>query len=136
MKILKFSIISLLVAIVASISIFTFLNLSEETKAYEDITTSQYTEKINDGDSFFVYFYSPQCAYCKKASPLLNRKLKNSHIACYGIDTSVEENKDHALFNSINLNEIPALIKYENGKEVKRIISDLSQKDIDNFFEN
>lgn len=88
-----------------------------EDPNYQNIILPQTLEEmLANGEDATVYFYSPLCPYCVKTTPLI-------------AELAQELNKEIYLFNLLEfdhgwdeyqLEAIPTLIEYKNGKETKR----------------
>ena len=75
-----------------------------------------------------VDFWAPWCAPCKMVAPTLNdiaeEQKGNITIAKVNVD------KQQALAQKYNIRNIPTMIFFENGKEVKRIMGVKPKKSI------
>ncbi|GKV57106.1 hypothetical protein NCCP2222_30530 [Sporosarcina sp. NCCP-2222] len=75
-------------------------------------------EKIKSGDPVTAYFFSPECPYCMKMTPILMPIAKDKGIHVYQYNL-LEFEKESAPYG---IESWPALIQYENGKEVGRLV--------------
>ncbi|GIN12951.1 hypothetical protein J26TS2_28180 [Shouchella clausii] len=86
-------------------------------------------EKLEAGEDAVVYFFSPTCQYCKKATPKL-------------MDVAGEEDIHIDQFNVLEYDDsaygieyTPTLIYFEDGKEVDRIVGDHTEDEFRDFLE-
>ncbi|WP_128895420.1 thioredoxin family protein [Longirhabdus pacifica] len=103
---------------------------------YQDISMEQYQEKINNKESFVIYVYSPECSHCQEFKPTLNTAIEDNEIEIIALNTNVEENKDEAFFQQIQLQSIPALLHYENGVEFNRAVGTLTEEQLYAFLQD
>ncbi|QTD42864.1 thioredoxin family protein [Sporosarcina sp. Te-1] len=75
-------------------------------------------EKIKSGEPVTAYFFSPDCPYCMKMTPMLMpiAKEKGIHVYQYNM---LEYKQEAAPYG---ITGWPALIQYEDGKEVGRMV--------------
>lgn len=83
------------------------------------ILPNELEEKLENGESATIYFYSPECGYCQQTSPVIVPMAEEMDIdlELYNI---LEFNQG---WNDYNINATPTIIHFENGKEVKRLES-------------
>ncbi|MCG3088705.1 thioredoxin family protein [Sporosarcina cyprini] len=75
-------------------------------------------EKIKSGEPVTAYFFSPECPFCMKMTPKLMPIAKEMGIHVY--QYNLLEFKEEAA--PYGITGWPALIQYEDGKEVGRIV--------------
>lgn len=105
-------------------------------KNVEDVAPSK-NIRILDNKNFkpvvrsgkvLVDFWAPWCAPCKMVAPTLNEIAEeqkgNITIAKVNVD------KQQALAQKYNIRNIPTMILFDNGKEVKRIMGVKPKKSI------
>lgn len=75
----------------------------------------------NHLDNEFVYFGRPTCPHCVLLYPRLEKVAKNSNVTIHYINTDEyrEEEKLQEILNTYEINYVPYLAKFENGKIVK-----------------
>ena len=88
-------------------------------KNYSNIVLpDELMEKIESGEPVTAYFFSPDCPYCMKMTPILMPIAKDKGIHVYQYNL-LEFKKEAAPYG---ITGWPALIQYEDGKEVGRIV--------------
>ena len=81
------------------------------------LTRAQYDEQIAKGD-VLVDFYAPWCGPCKKMEPDLAKIKAEGKIKVIRIDVD----KNPELAKSFNINEIPIVYAYRDGKRLISLI--------------
>lgn len=85
---------------------------------YQNIITPDGLEdKLKEEKDVYVYFFSPTCPYCQKATPVVNDVMdaNDVHMNKYNLLEFVEG------WNKYGIQGTPTLIHYVDGKEVSRI---------------
>lgn len=85
---------------------------------YENIILPGALEKkLQNKESMFVYFFSPECVYCVDMTPILMSvgKELGVHIDQYNL-LEYEEG-----YEKYGIDGTPLLIRYEEGREVDRM---------------
>ncbi|WP_078381692.1 thioredoxin family protein [Sutcliffiella halmapala] len=81
------------------------------------ILPDQLEEKLENGETTTVYFYSPECVYCQQTSPVIVPMAEEMDInlELYNILEFEQGWADY------NIHSTPTIIHFENGKEIKRL---------------
>ena len=69
-------------------------------------------------DTVLVDFWAPWCAPCKMLAPALNDLAEEDHDNCTIAKLNVEQHQQ--LAQKYNVRNIPTMILFRDGKEVKR----------------
>lgn len=90
-------------------------------------------EKISSGESVTAYFFHPECQYCQQMTPILMPIAKEKGIHVYQFNMLEFGNESQPY----GITSWPALIHYEDGKEVSRIVGlpVNPEEDINAFFD-
>lgn len=95
-----------------------YLTNMQTNDLYENaITPNELDKELENGDKVTVYFYSPQCSFCQKTSPIVVPLAKDMSIDLKMYD--VLENEQ--AWDEYQLKGTPTIIHFENGQEVARI---------------
>lgn len=100
-------------------------NLKESTKSqlqdenYQSIILpDDLQQKLNNEESLFVYFFSPECPYCVATTPKLMPIVNELGITVYQYNI-LEFSQGWADYN---IDSTPTLVYFENGKEIDRLV--------------
>lgn len=90
-------------------------------------------EKVSSGESVTAYFFSPECQYCMKMTPILMPIAKENdiHVYQYNMLEFSQESQPYGITSW------PALVHYKDGKEVARSVGlpENPKEDIQAFFD-
>ncbi|MGV9004342.1 thioredoxin domain-containing protein [Flavobacterium sp.] len=96
--------------------------------AYVGMTVSDYQKLITSNKKVLINFSAVWCAPCKKMKPYLLKMQEEMKENIKIVRLDADENK--SLMESMNLDELPVLIIYENGKETWRNMGFISENDL------
>ena len=104
--------------------------LSDEN--YQNITTPQYLEKkLSKSGKEIVYFFHPECQYCRQMTPELMKVVKSENYAI----SQMNLQEFNELTNQYEINSWPVLAVYEDGKELARIEGYTPEENIKSFLD-
>ena len=96
------------------------------------LTPEQLAQKIQQGDNFYVYFYSPICEQCIKTEPALRQAIKDLGLKSL---VKVDVQKYADLRQTYQIQGTPTIYVYRQGKLSKGITGGFtSAADYINFF--
>ena len=84
---------------------------------FVEITLEDSLSKIDQGESFLIYYGKPNCPWCVEAIPVLNQAAKEIGILVYYVDTSKSENYSEAMFDTLIRRFQGWLLTNEEGEE-------------------
>ncbi len=79
--------------------------------------TANFDKALEKGD-MIVGFSAPWCGYCRRLRPMVEKLSEEIDIPVYGIDCD----EDEELAKRYDVETIPDLIYFKNGKPVDSII--------------
>ncbi|MFB5760512.1 thioredoxin family protein [Paenibacillus medicaginis] len=85
-------------------------------------------QKINNKESFFVYFFASDCPHCRVTTPQLMPLADQEGITLHQFNLKEFEEG----WNQYHIEFTPTLVYYENGVEKERIVGGLSETAGDN----
>lgn len=90
-------------------------------------------EKVSSGEEVTAYFFSPECQYCMKMTPILMPIAEKNEIQVYQYNM-LEFSKEAQPYG---ITSWPTLIHYKDGKEVARSVGlpESPKEDIQAFFD-
>ena len=100
----------------------------------KEITSDEYQRWVNSHAVVVVDFSATWCGPCKKLSPLLEKiaERRTNDFKLYTID--VDENPEISQRNEIEV--LPTLIWYKNGKMAKRLFGYHDEKEINQMIDD
>lgn len=94
------------------------------------ILPEELEQKLNNGESLTVYFYSPTCPHCVETTPVvvpladsLNIDLKMFNLL---------EFRDG--WDEYNIESTPTIVHFNQGKEEKRIVGEKPEQEFSQWF--
>ncbi|MGW6189295.1 thioredoxin family protein [Bacillus cereus] len=108
----------------------TLYTLSKEDKnegGYynEQISFEQLKKDLKKEKERVVYFYKDDCQYCEKITPTIVPLAKEDDISLSVLNAG----KHIEVWDEFNLEGVPTIIHFRDGKEVSRIVG-LEEKDV------
>lgn len=125
-------IIITIISIVAAISIGIVIYCSIRSITTNDciqISTGDMMSKIENHQTFTVYFYQQGCGSCVEVSGVIKSYIKNTGADIYMIDLNNTDYKNY-LANSLNIQGSPTVIRFVNGMEKARLTSTFTYEDL------
>lgn len=99
------------------------------------IDTDDLMYKIENHQTFTVYFYQQNCGACIEASEIIESYIKNSGKDIYMIDLNETNYKNYLAF-TLNIQESPTIIHFVSGEEKARLISTFTYEQLKECIEN
>ena len=97
---------------------------------YTEITTGEMMEKVENGESFVIYFFQEHCNGCEQVRPILNSYIKNSGRPIYAINLNTADYPGY-LAEVLHIQGSPTIISYKDGDEVGRLSTAFSSEELD-----
>ena len=88
-------------------------------------------EKIDSGEPVTAYFFHPECHYCMEMTPVL-MPIANEEEVKINQMNMMEFGEE--LGPKYEIESWPALVQFENGKEVGRLVGLQPEENIHEFF--
>lgn len=107
------------------------IDLLDDENYQNIILPDALTEKIQSGEPTTVYFFSPECQYCKEMTPVLMPLADQEEVEI--VQYNVLE-YDQA-WQDFAIEATPTLIHFENGQEEMRAVGALPEEEILRFFD-
>ncbi|MGC7871148.1 thioredoxin family protein [Desulfosporosinus sp. SYSU MS00001] len=129
----KVFLIIFMVGILLSVGIYSWQSQMFQKDQMTEISPDQLQQKIDKGDNFYVYFYSPTCEQCIKTEPYLKEAVKKLTVKNI---VKVDVQKYDALRKQYQIQGTPTIYVYNNHKLVKGITGGFENlEDYDKFFQ-
>ena len=85
---------------------------------YEEITYSEFQEKIKNKESFILFVGSKTCSACDRYKVTLNEIIKDYQVKVYYIDiANFDINEQREFLTIINFSSTPTTVFITNGEE-------------------
>jgi thioredoxin len=101
---------------------------TESSKKTIGITTTDYEKLIVSDKKVLINFYAKWCAPCKKMEPYILKMQTEMKDQLTILRLDADANK--TLLESMNIDGLPVIIIYENGKEIWRKIGFITEEDL------
>ncbi|HZK55241.1 MAG TPA: thioredoxin family protein [Desulfosporosinus sp.] len=108
----------LIVGICLSSGLYLWQSRIFKTVQIPDITPNQLQQRIEEGEKFYVYFYSPTCEECIKSEPKLLQAVKELMIQTI---VKVDLQKFDYLRKDLQIPGTPSIYVYNNQVLIKGI---------------
>lgn len=99
-----------------------------------NLTNKEYNEKVVNGEQpVLVDFWAPWCTYCRRISAAYDKIAEQ-----YGdkvLVSKVNIDEEPGLADQLQIEVIPTLVLFKNGKPVADIVAPESKARIENFLE-
>ncbi len=97
------------------------------------MNSGTFREVLDSGDTFLVDFWAPWCTYCRRIDAVYDTIAKER--AGKLLVAKVNIDKEAALAEDEQIEVIPTLVLYQNGKAVGSIVAPESKTMIDSFID-
>ena len=101
--------------------------------AAQQINQEHFENLIRDGKPVLVDFWAPWCGYCRRIGPAYDRLADIYQDRLEAVKINIDENPNLAEAEQIEV--IPTLVLYKNGKAVDSIVAPESQPAIAEFID-
>jgi predicted bacteriocin transport accessory protein len=107
----------------------------EKTDRLKSIVQEEFEKKIAKKETFWIYIGRPNCPDCQKFYPKLSDYLENNNLTLLYFNTKVKVSEKEAMvlfLNDLGIDEIPAILKINQGKVIK-VFDMQKEEDIKKF---
>jgi len=106
------------------------LLIEEDPKGVTDI--EGFYEKVEDGEDFYVWFYSPYCSFCHDMHDTIYDKFEEYDVNYIALNV----NQKKGFQEEQGIESVPMVAHYKDGKQVSFVIGDREDKVFDDFFKD
>ena len=96
-----------------------------------NLNNQQFNQALNEGKAILVDYWAPWCGYCRRIGPAYEKIAEE-----YGdrlIVAKVNIDEEPLLAHAQNIEVIPTLILYKDGKAVNAVVAPESKAAIEAF---
>jgi thioredoxin 1 len=97
-----------------------------------NISEQQLKQYMNEGKAVLVDYWAPWCGYCRRIAPAYEKLAEERDDIVFA---KVNIDDEPLLANSANIEVIPTLVLYKDGKAVDFVIAPNSKLAIEKFIE-
>ncbi|GAA0490876.1 thioredoxin family protein [Virgibacillus sp. MSP4-1] len=95
------------------------------------IKPDELQQSLDNGEDKTIYFYSPECPHCKKATPIVVPLTEDLGINMEKVNVLEYEEA----LRQFKIEYTPTIVRYEDGEEVKRFVGAAEEEKYRTFFE-
>jgi thioredoxin 1 len=88
-------------------------------------------KRVQNKESLFVYFFSPDCPHCVRTTPMLYPLSKQMNVDLKQLN--LMEFKQE--WTTYNIEYTPTLVYFKDGKEVERLVGENEEQKFKDFFD-
>jgi thiol-disulfide isomerase/thioredoxin len=97
----------------------------------DQVMPDELKKELDNKEDVTVYFYSPECVYCQRTTPILMPVTEDLDVEVQKMNL-LEFEDQWAVYG---IESTPTLIHYKDGKEVGRIVGQHTEEEFKAFFD-
>ncbi len=98
-----------------------------------NINEIQFRSMIQEGKVILVDFWAPWCTYCRRIAPVYDKISEQYQQQLTAVKVNIDDNG--ALAAGENVDVIPTLVLYRDGKAIGSLVAPESKARIDRFIQ-
>ena len=101
--------------------------------AARNINLQEFQNLLNSGKPFLVDYWAPWCGYCRRIGPAYDKVAEAGDDRLEVVKINIDD--EPILAHNEQIEVIPTLVFYKNGKAVNSVVAPESKATIDAFIE-
>ena len=101
--------------------------------AAKNINREQFDHLLNSGSVLLVDFWAPWCGYCRRIGPAYDKIAEQYEGSVEVVKINIDE--EPALAEAEQIEVIPTLVLYRDGKAIGSIVAPESKAMIESFLQ-
>ena len=97
-----------------------------------NLNQNQFQNLLNEGKTVLVDYWAPWCGYCRRIAPAYEKLAQERDDIIFA---KVNIDEEPLLANDANIEVIPTLVLYKDGKAADFVIAPNSKLAIERFIE-
>ena len=97
-----------------------------------NLNQNQFQNLLNEGKTVLVDYWAPWCGYCRRIAPAYEKLAEERDDIIFA---KVNIDEEPLLANEANIEVIPTLVLYKDGKAADFVIAPNSKLAIEKFIE-
>lgn len=97
-----------------------------------NLNHNQFQNLLNEGKTVLVDYWAPWCGYCRRIAPAYEKLAEERNDIIFA---KVNIDEEPLLANDANIEVIPTLVLYKDGKAADFVIAPNSKLAIERFIE-
>ena len=99
--------------------------------AAENMTRAMFQQEMEKGSLMLVDYWAPWCGYCRRIGPAYDKIAQEMGKKMLVAKVNIDE--EPLLAHQENIEVIPTLVLYKNGKAIASVVAPESKAGIDAF---
>lgn len=103
-------------------------------KKTNEITYEEYSNKLENNETFIVLLWQTGCSHCESFEPKLNKIIEKYNLEIFSLNLHDLSEKEYSTIkNKTFITGTPTTVYIKEGKYVSKIVGDKDQEEIINF---
>ena len=124
----------IVIAILSLMMLFILTGCGSKNTTYQNISYDEYTQKVENNETFLLFLWQTGCSHCEAFEPTLNKVIKANNLEVYGLNLAeVTEEQYEVVKNKTFMTGTPTLVYFKDGKNESKLIGEQSESELNSF---